>query len=140
MPIFIGSSGRVILSQYDDQTLRKLFAHLDIPREAPNFMSDPELRMKEINEIRRRGFAINTGESRPDIAGISVPVKGYVCPVALSLFGLKFRYNPLDALDDIRVAAERISERLRFRVAETASIGPLGFTGFQPGDSSQGCQ
>ncbi len=121
MPICVGSSGRVILSQYDDQTLQKLFAHLDIPPEASNFMSDPELRMKEINEIRRQGYALNRGETRPDVTGISVPVTGYVCPVALSLFGPKFRYNPLDARSDIRESAERISAKIRSAIGQTGA-------------------
>lgn len=126
MPLFYGSAGRALLSQYDDGTLRKLFSCLDIPPAAPNFMSDPELRMKEIREIRERGYALSSGETLPDSAGIAVPVKGYVCPVALCLFGPKFRYKPLDALNDIRESAKRISERLRSQVAETASMMDVG--------------
>jgi IclR family acetate operon transcriptional repressor len=122
MPIFYGSAGRVLLSQYDDRTLQKLLSCLDIPPAAPNFMSDPELRMKEISKIRERGYALSSGETLPDSAGISVPVKGYVCPAALCLFGPKFRYKPMDALNDIRESAERISERLRSPFAETASL------------------
>jgi len=119
MSIIIGASGRVILSQYDDRTLQKLFAHLEIPPEAPDFMNDPELRMREINEIRRRGYALNSRELRPDVVGISVPVPGYVCPVALSLFGPKFRYKPIDALNDIQEAAKRISAKIRSAIAQT---------------------
>jgi hypothetical protein len=58
----------------------------------------------------------------PDSAGISVPVKGYVCPVALSLFGPKFRFKPLDAWNDIRESAGRITERLKPLITETGPI------------------
>lgn len=125
MPIFYGSAGRVLLSQYDDRTLQKLFSYLDIPPAAPNFMNDEEFRMKEIREIRQRGYALSSGETLPDSAGISVPVKGYVCPVALCLFGPKFRYRPLDALNDIRESAERISARLLSPIAETAPLANI---------------
>lgn len=113
MPIMVGSSGRVLLSQYDDQTLQKLFALLDIPAVTPDFMSDPDLRRAEIEKIRSEGYALNSGEMVPDSAGISVPVRGYVCPVALSLFGPQFRFDPLTALKDIRKSAERISEKIK---------------------------
>jgi DNA-binding IclR family transcriptional regulator len=125
MPIFYGSAGRVLLSQYDDRTLQRFFTSLDIPPAVPNFMSDPELRMKEIGEIRQRGYALSSGETLPDSAGISVPVKGYVCPVALCLFGPKFRYKPLDALNDIRESAERISARLHSPIAETTPMADI---------------
>lgn len=113
IPLMVGSSGRVLLSQYDDQTLQKLFSLMDIPAVAPCFMGDPELRMREIHKIRSAGYALNSGEMVPDSAGISVPVRGYVCPVALSLFGPQFRFDPLTALKEIRESAERISEKIK---------------------------
>jgi IclR family transcriptional regulator, acetate operon repressor len=125
IPIVVGSAGRVLLSQYDDRTLQQLFTLLDMPPIAPKFMSDPDLRMKEINAIRRRGYALSTGERFADATGISVPVKGYVCPVALCLFGPKFRYKPLDTLKDIRESAERISARLKSTITEIGSIADI---------------
>jgi len=125
MHIAVGSAGRVLLSQYDDQILQQFFTVLDMPPIAPKFMSDPDLRMKEINTIRRRGYALTTGERFPDSAGISVPVKGYVCPVALCVFGPKFRYNPLDTLNEIRASAERISAKLKSVITETSLISDM---------------
>jgi IclR family acetate operon transcriptional repressor len=125
MPILLGAAGRVLLSQYDDRTLKRFFSHLEIPPGTPDLMIDPDARMKEINEIRRRGYALNLGEKRPDVVGISATVTGYVCPVALCLFGPKFRYKPLVALDDILESAARISAILKSTITET---GPIAST------------
>ncbi len=118
LPLVVGSAGRILLSQYDDRTLHQIFPLLTIPPVTPKCMLDPESRMKEINAIRTRGYALSSGEMLPGSAGISVPVKGYICPVALSLFGPKFRFAPLTALNEIRSSAERIAERLKALIAD----------------------
>jgi DNA-binding IclR family transcriptional regulator len=125
IPLLVGSAGRVLLSQYDDRTLQHLFAVMDIPSVVPGFMTDPDLRMEEIKAIRSRGYALSTGEMIPDSTGISVPIKGYVCPVALSIFGPKFRFNPLDALDDIQKSARRISARIKPLFTETGFVNTI---------------
>jgi DNA-binding IclR family transcriptional regulator len=129
LPIMIGSAGRVLLSLYDDATLRKLFAQLAVPAVAPGFMADAELRMREIEAIRAQGYALSSGEMIPDSAGISVPVKGYVSPVALSVFGPKFRFRPLEILEEIRVSAEVISGRLAALMSPGAEPGSTGHSG-----------
>jgi hypothetical protein len=48
----------------------------------------------------------------PDSAGISVPVKGYICPVALCVIGPKFRFKPKSILDELKQSSTRISDRL----------------------------
>jgi DNA-binding IclR family transcriptional regulator len=111
-PLAVGSAGRVLLAQYDDRTLQQLLPLLEIPAVVPDFMGDPERRLQEIARIRAAGYALSAGEMVPDSTGISVPVRGYVCPVALSLFGPRFRFDPLTALQEIREAADRISEKI----------------------------
>lgn len=122
MPIFVGSSGRVLLSQYEEITLRRILSHMDIPVEAAYLLSDKERLLQEIEMIRRQGYAISTGEMLPGSTGISVPVTGYVCPVALCLFGPKFRFDPHIALEEIKGAAQRIGAQLRSSMNETTPV------------------
>ena len=113
MPIVVGSSGRVLLSQYDDRTLKQVLSHIDLRPLPGDFLTDTDRFIKEIEQIRHRGYALSSGVMLPGSSGISVPVKGYVCPVALCILGPKFRFEPLDILPQIRESAQRISEKLK---------------------------
>ncbi len=118
MPIVVGSAGRVLLSQYDNRTVKQLLPRIDLSPLPPDFIPDRDRFMDEIEEIRRRGYALSSGTMLPDSAGISVPVGGYACPVALCVFGPQFRFEPLEVLPQITESARRISEKLKPLIAE----------------------
>lgn len=71
----------------------------------------------ELDAIRRDGYARNTGDNEPDIAAVSVPVRGQGGEIAvtLSVFGMLSRFD--DALvararPALMAAAERVGQRL----------------------------
>lgn len=81
----------------------------------------------ELQKIRRQGYATFVGMAPDESAAASVPVPGYTCPVALCLFGPKFRFDPLQAVDDLRAAAGRITARLaQLGLPPSAPLRPAG--------------
>ena len=71
--------------------------------------------MEEIGKARIQGYAVSFSERVPGSASISVPVKGYVCPVALSVLGPESRFRTtvmMDHLEEIKGSSARISEKL----------------------------
>jgi DNA-binding IclR family transcriptional regulator len=122
VPLYVGSSGRILLSQYTDKDLDQIFGKMNMVPVSPNTITEKNLLKKEIYRIRKKGFATSSGEMLPDSAGISVPVKGYFCPVALCVIGPKFRFKPLSILDELNQTATRISERLLLSEENTRSI------------------
>jgi len=115
-PMVVGSSGRTLLSQYTDNELKKILGKIDINPVGPNTIKDKILLKKEIDKIRKRGFGISSGETHPDAAGISVPVKGYFFPVVLCVMGPKVRFKPNGILNRLREAADTISETFQQRI------------------------
>lgn len=113
-PIYVGSSGRILLSQYNNEDLNKILSKIDMDHVSPNTITDRNLLKKEIDKIRKKGFATSSGEQLPDSAGISAPVKGYFCPIALCVMGPKVRFKPTSALNQLRESANLISEKLKF--------------------------
>ena len=111
-PIYIGSSGRTLLSQYTDKELARIVGKISIVPVGPKTIKDVRSLRKEINKIRKKGFGTSYGETHPHAAGISVPVKGYFYPVALSVFGPEVRFKPMSILNELREAANRISDKL----------------------------
>ncbi len=112
VPLYVGSSGRTLLSQYADEELNKLLGKIKMVPVSPNTIIEENLLKKEIDKIRKKGFGTSSGEMLPDSAGIAVPVKGYFCPVALCVIGPKFRFKPLSILDGLKQSSTRISDRL----------------------------
>ena len=74
---------------------------------------DQTLLKRQIDEIRKNGYGTSSGETHPDAAGISIPVKGYFFPVVLCVMGPTVRFNPIRILSRLRDAAGRISAALQ---------------------------
>ena len=114
MPIYLGSAGKVLLAQMDENERDILLRAIDMVPRTPNTIVDREILKKELEKILRQGYATSFGESFSGGAGISVPVQNYVCPVALCISGPEFRFNPEDYFEEMKTSAERISHTLAF--------------------------
>lgn len=64
-------------------------------------------------KFSKQKYAISIGEAHKGAVGISVPVRNYVCPVALCLLGPEFRFNSIDLLDELRKSGDLISKKLK---------------------------
>lgn len=111
-PIYVGSSGRTILSQYTDEELNKILGTVNILPFGSKTIKDENSLRKEINKIRKNGFGTSFGETHPDAAGISVPVKEYFFPIVLSVMGPKVRFKQINILNELHKTAAQISDNL----------------------------
>ena len=111
-PIYVGSAGRTLLSQYSDKELAKILGKVCVDPVSSRIVKDEKQLKKEINKIRKKGFGASLGETHADAAGISVPIKGYFVPISLSVLGPKVRFKPMSILDELKESAFRISENL----------------------------
>ena len=112
VPLYVGSSGRTLLSQYTDEDLNKILNNINMVPVSPKTIIKEKLLKMEIDKIRKKGFGTSSGELISDSTGISVPVKGYFCPVALCVIGPKLRFKPVSILNELSAAAIQISDRL----------------------------
>lgn len=114
-PIYTGSAGKILLSELNHGELELLLRNIKFAKVGPHTITEREVMTEEIREARRQGHAVSFGERVPGSASISVPLRGYVCPVALSVLGPESRF-PLTVmmgyLEEIRGASFRISEKL----------------------------
>ena len=111
-PIYDGSAGLVLLSQYAPKILATILDNIELEPLDFSTITDRQVLRQELEKIRHRGFATFTGRLKDECAAVSVPVNGYVCPVALCLIGPSFRFEPLTALDQMQVGARRIGQNL----------------------------
>ena len=75
--------------------------------------------LQELRKVRRQGYSRSCGEVIKGAAAISVPVRGHVCPVALSIIGPENRFAPkmIAILEELKNSAKLISNKLKGKTA-----------------------
>ena len=114
-PIYTGSAGKVLLSELEDNELQVLMSNLYLDPIGPNTITDKKALLKEVEKVRRQGYATSFGERILGSASISVPIKNYICPVALSVLGPDNRFTlrrMMDILESMKESSRRISKKL----------------------------
>ncbi len=113
-PVLFGATARVLLAQASPEDLRLAMRYLEMEKKyPPNF--NKEVYVKEIDQIREQGYAITCGENIPGVLGVSVPVKNYICPAALSIVGFENRLKPKMGLltEEILKTASQVSSFIK---------------------------
>jgi len=114
-PIYMGSAGKLLLSEMEDSDLDLLVKNLQLIPLTKSTITDIKQLFKEIEKIRKQGYSLSFGERVPESASISVAVKNYVCPVALTILGPESRLTHdvmMRILKEMKGSAERISRNL----------------------------
>jgi DNA-binding IclR family transcriptional regulator len=114
-PIYTGSAGKMLLSQFADNELHTLLNSIRLVRIGPNTIIDRNLLVKEVEKAREQGYSVSFAERLPGGASVSVPIRHYTCPVALSILGPEERFKPrmMDFLKKMNQSAKRISAKLK---------------------------
>ncbi len=114
-PVYTGSAGKILLAELNDAEIDLLLRNIKYAKVGPNTIMDQNFLVKEIRKARTQGYAVSFSERVPGSASVSVPVKGYVCPVALSVLGPESRFRSsvmMGYLEEIKGASARISRKL----------------------------
>lgn len=115
-PIYTGSAGKVLLSELREDEFQPLLKNLILTPVGPNTITDKKVLIEELEKVRKQGYALSFGERIPGSASISVPIKSYVCPVALSVLGPDNRFVSkvmMEVLKEMKKSAARISRKLK---------------------------
>lgn len=115
VPVYTGSAGKVLLSELKDNELQLILKNIRLESLGPNTITDKGKLFKELKKVRNQGYATSFGERIARSASISVPIKNYICPVALGLLGPDNRFSlkvMMGILEEIKKSASRISRKL----------------------------
>jgi len=119
-PIYVGAGGKLLLSEMEKEDLELLLNNIKLLPVGPKTIIEKKKLLKELEKIHKQGYATSREERLYGGVAISVPIKNYVCPVALTILGPQFRFGAkmIDSLDDLKLSAKRISEKLYSRSGE----------------------
>ena len=114
-PIYAGSAGKILLSELTEKDRSHLIKNIHLIPVGPHTITDRNGLLREIEKIKKQGYATSSGETLEGAISISVPIKGYFCPVALSIFGPKFRLEPriLSLKKEMGKGAKRIGSKIK---------------------------
>lgn len=115
-PLYVGGGGKVLLSELEDDEIHIILKQISFVPITSNTIIDAEQLRAEIKKVRRQGYATSFGERVPGSSCVSVPVKNYVTPVALSILGPASRFTPkriMATIEELKQAAGKISDNLK---------------------------
>jgi IclR family transcriptional regulator, KDG regulon repressor len=85
--VFLGATSKVLLSQLYDSHLKDFLKHLKNEKITPDSVTDNDLLLEQILEVRRKGYCVSIGERIKGAVCIAAPINKYYCPVALYIVG-----------------------------------------------------
>lgn len=119
-PMYVTGLGKALLAAYSDEKVRELMANREFIQVTSNSIPDFPSLMKNLEEIRQRGYSIDNRENEEDVFCIAAPIWDYTNqPIAaMSIAGLVTRMSE-DKAQEYAVylteAAMSLSKRLGFK-------------------------
>jgi DNA-binding IclR family transcriptional regulator len=113
-PVYAGATGKILLSQMPSPELVRLISTTKLKKIALNTITDPDILLKEIENIRLKGYAVSYSELVEGAASVAVPIKNYSQPVAMCVLGPENRMkNRIDEIyRKLRLSASAIEKAL----------------------------
>ncbi|MEZ0353737.1 IclR family transcriptional regulator [Mycobacterium sp. pR1184] len=75
MPAHCTSTGKAMLAQLSDAEIERLYPDNELERITGKSIGTRIELLKELNRIRRRGYAVNREESEEGVASVAVPIR-----------------------------------------------------------------
>jgi IclR family acetate operon transcriptional repressor len=119
LPAFCTAQGKVLLSALSDAAVRRIF-EAQFQQFTPHSVSSADALLKELETVRKTGFAIENGEFKIGVRGVAAPIKDHTGAVryALGLIGMFRRVDSDEfraATAEVRKTSAALSEALGYR-------------------------
>ena len=119
LPAFCTAQGKVLLSALSDAAVRRIF-EAQFQQFTPHSVSSADALLKELETVRKTGYAIENGEFKIGVRGIAAPIKDHTGAIRYCA-GLIGMFRRVDS-DEFRAAtaeviktAAALSEALGYR-------------------------
>ena len=116
LPLFAGATGKVFLANMDRDRAREVINSLGLTAYTANSITDVDRYMKELEEVREKGFATDDEEYIRGVRAVACPLEADSLPHAMWVVGFS---RSLDnkkigrVIDELGKTVHLISEALR---------------------------
>jgi IclR family acetate operon transcriptional repressor len=115
VPVHCTGVGKALLATLPEDEVRQLLARVGMPARTPNTLTDAEVLVAELAQIRSSGYAVDDGEQEAGVRCVAVTVPGGAPFAAISVSGPGGRLTA-DAVPRVvpllRMAAAALAEDL----------------------------
>jgi len=116
IPLYASGTGKSLLSGFDTEELNQFFEDVKLIPFTPQTITDKEVLLEELEEIRANGYAISQSAFEEGVISISAPITDYTGAIiaSLSLVGPINRINIklAQVIDSVKSTAKSISNQL----------------------------
>ena len=112
--------GKALLAQLSPAEAQEIVVRNGMPAKTPHTLTSPASLLKELAQVRARGYALDSGEQEIGVQCIAVPVPDAPALTALSISGPEARLTPPvieRAVPLMQEVARRLSAELSYRDA-----------------------
>jgi IclR family transcriptional regulator, acetate operon repressor len=109
--------GKALLAQLDPAEAREIVVRTGMPALTPRTITDPARLLRELAQVRRRGYATDTGEQEVGVQCVAVPLLDAPVLAAISISGPEARLTrPVvdRAVPLLQEVARRVSAELAY--------------------------
>jgi IclR family KDG regulon transcriptional repressor len=110
-----GAAIKALFSQLDRRELALVMNYIKLEDTTNNSSFEKKKILSQLDQIREQGYAVSRGERIAGAIAITVPIRGYHLPAALTVLGVESRFEPkiAELLPEIIASANRISINLQ---------------------------
>lgn len=113
-PAYCTGSGKVLLAGLDDEELDRYLKNTQFQRFTSDTITDPNMMYKELQRVRRDGYAMDLGERDEGVRCVAAPIKDHRGKViaALSVSGPSMRMTPSYISNELCLLVKDVAARL----------------------------
>jgi len=119
-PLHSTALGKVLLADLSEEERRKILEQKGLPRITEKTITDKEELEKELNRIKKQGFALDRRENEKDVCCIAAPIKNYqgkvIAAISISSPAYRVDINKQSHLKEALIEiTKKISKRLGYK-------------------------
>lgn len=118
IPVYLSSMGKVLLSQFDDEEIKRILKSTNMEKRTKNTHTDVGAVLDEVRTVRKNGYAVDNEENEDNIFCIGAPVYDYRKKIiaAISTTGNNRDYLRIDSgiITLVKNTADEISKRIGY--------------------------
>jgi DNA-binding IclR family transcriptional regulator len=121
MPLYIGAGPRVLLAYQSESEIKRIVGNISFKRWTENTIRNKKQLLKDLKEIRSKGYALSFEDVTEGAAAVGCPVRNWEGKViaTISISGLSNHFtgdNLLKLVEIVKSAAEKLASRMRIDI------------------------
>ena len=119
VPIHSSGVGKALVAFKSSEELEKILDGYEYHQQTPNTLTDKETFLKDLDQVRERGYAIDNEENEPGVYCVAIPVRDHtgqvIAAISSSTTASQITTSDVeDIIENLKVTGATISEKLGY--------------------------